>query len=75
MTARKSGFSSIDVTSLFHSPSAIIKQAAKGNVKAFEAIVNRVEGPPPRQRDTGSDNDGPMRVVVEHIGAESPTTE
>jgi len=53
---------------------AIIKEAAKGNVKAFEAIVNRVEGPPQRRANTTSDNDGPMRVVVEHIRAEPPTT-
>ena len=52
--------------------SAMVKQASDGNVMAFEAIANRIEGKVP-QAVTGEDG-GPLEiaVIVHNIGSRKP---
>ena len=49
---------------------AIITKAEDGDVRAFEAVRDTVDGPLPRPVQLGGDGGGPLEMVLitEHIG-------
>jgi len=48
--------------------SAVIKKAKKGDVKAFQAVSDRIEGKPAQALNLGGADGGPIVFRLERIG-------